>query len=55
MTLIDHQTPPARTHGWVCVSNELSYRDPVEMMAERGLSMAHTTILRLGAEVHTAV
>ena len=25
---------------------ELSYRDPVEMMAARGLSVAHTTILR---------
>lgn len=25
---------------------KLSYRDPVEMMAERGLSVAHTTILR---------
>ena len=26
---------------------KLSYRDVVEMMAERGLSLAHTTILRL--------
>jgi transposase-like protein len=25
---------------------KLSYRDLVEMMAERGLSMAHTTIMR---------
>src|ERR1700682_4251128 len=25
---------------------KLSLRDPVEMMAERGLSVAHTTILR---------
>jgi transposase-like protein len=25
---------------------KLSYRDPVEMMAERGLSVAHTTIMR---------
>jgi transposase-like protein len=25
---------------------KLSYRDLVEMMAERGLSIAHTTILR---------
>jgi ABC-type cobalamin/Fe3+-siderophores transport system ATPase subunit len=25
---------------------KLSFRDPVEMMAERGLSMAHTTIMR---------
>src|SRR5215217_6731291 len=25
---------------------KLSLRDPVEMMAERGLSLAHTTILR---------
>jgi len=25
---------------------KLSYRDPVEMMAERGLSVAHSTILR---------
>ena len=28
------------------VSYKLSYRDLVEMMAERGLSMAHTTIMR---------
>jgi hypothetical protein len=27
---------------------ELSYRDRVEMMAELGLSMAHTTIMRWG-------
>jgi transposase-like protein len=27
---------------------ELSFRDLVEMMAERGLSMAHTTIMRWG-------
>jgi transposase-like protein len=26
---------------------KLSYRRPVEMMAERGLSLAHTTIMRL--------
>ena len=28
------------------VTYKLSYRDLVEMMAERGLSMAHTTIMR---------
>lgn len=28
------------------VSYTLSYRDLVEIMAERGLSMAHTTIMR---------
>ena len=28
------------------VRYKLSYRDLVEMMAERGLSMAHTTIMR---------
>ena len=28
------------------ISYRLSYRDLVEMMAERGVSMAHTTILR---------
>jgi transposase-like protein len=28
------------------VSYKLSYRDLVEMMAERGLPMAHTTIMR---------
>jgi len=32
------------------VSYKLSYRDLAEMMAERGLSMAHTTIMRLGHE-----
>ncbi len=30
---------------------KLSFRDLVEMMAERGLSLAHTTIMRLGSEV----
>jgi transposase-like protein len=25
---------------------KLSFRDPVEMMAERGLSLSHTTIMR---------
>jgi hypothetical protein len=29
-----------------CLRFKLSLRDPVEMMAERGLSMAHTTIMR---------
>jgi transposase-like protein len=28
------------------VSYKLSYRDLVEMMAERGLNLAHTTIMR---------
>jgi transposase-like protein len=28
------------------VNYKLSYRDLVEMMAERGLAMAHSTILR---------
>ena len=33
---------------------KLSLRDLVEMMAERGLSMAHTTIMRwLGAALRT--
>lgn len=30
----------------LCLRYKLSYRDLVEMMAERGLSVAHTTILR---------
>jgi transposase-like protein len=29
-----------------CLRFKLSFRDLVEMMAERGLSMAHTTIMR---------
>jgi transposase-like protein len=29
-----------------CLRYKLSLRDLVEMMAERGLSMAHTTIMR---------
>ena len=29
-----------------CLSYRLSYRDLVEMMSERGLLMAHTTIMR---------
>lgn len=33
------------------VSYQLSYRDLAEMMAERGLSVAHTAIMRLGAQV----
>lgn len=33
------------------MSYQLSYRDRVERMAERGLCMAHTTMMRLGAEV----
>lgn len=28
------------------VSHKLSYRDLVEMMAERGVELAHTTVLR---------
>jgi len=28
------------------VSYKLSYRDLVEMMAERGIELAHTTVLR---------
>ena len=34
---------------------KLSLRDLVEMMAERGLSLAHTTIMRWGAALHTGV
>jgi transposase-like protein len=34
---------------------KLSLRDLVEMMAERGLSMAHTTIMRWGAALRPGV
>jgi transposase-like protein len=34
---------------------KLSLRDLVEMMAERGLSLAHTTIMRWGPALHTGV
>jgi transposase-like protein len=37
------------------VSYRLSYRGLVEMMAERRLPMAHTTIMRLAAEVRSGV
>jgi transposase-like protein len=57
MTLADHLFKRHRFDRLVmmlCVrwyaSYKLSYRDPVEMMAERGLSMAHTTIMRLRAQ-----
>ena len=29
-----------------CITYRLSYRDLVEMMAERGIAVAHTTVLR---------
>ena len=34
---------------------KLSLRDLAEMMAERGLSMAHTTIMRLVRHLYTGV
>ena len=34
---------------------KLSLRDLVEMMAERGLSLAHTTIMRWVQQLHTGV
>ncbi len=41
------------------ITYKLSYRDLVEMMAERGLSMAHTTIMRwvqgYASQVRTAL
>jgi hypothetical protein len=45
------QAPPLRPHGHgtMCAlvrQLQLSYRDLVERMAERGLCMAHTTIMR---------
>jgi transposase-like protein len=53
MTLADHLFKRHRFDRLVMVlcvrwyvSYKLSYRDLVEMMAERGLSMAHTTIMR---------
>jgi transposase-like protein len=53
MTFADHLFKRHRLDRMVmvlcvrwCVSYKLSYRDVVEMMAERGLGMAHTTIMR---------
>jgi hypothetical protein len=34
---------------------KLSLRDLVKMMAERGLSLSHTTIMRRGSALHTGV
>jgi transposase-like protein len=31
---------------WWYITYKLSYRDPRDMMAERGIDLAHTTILR---------
>jgi IS6 family transposase len=57
MTLADHLFKRHRFDRMVMVlcvrwyvSYKLSYRGLVEMMAERGLSLAHTTIMRLGHE-----
>ena len=38
-----------------CLRSKLSLRDLVEMMAERGLSLAHTTIMLMGSALHTGV
>jgi transposase-like protein len=37
------------------LSYKLSSRDLVAMMSERGLDLAHTTILRWGAALHARV
>jgi len=37
------------------ITYRLSYRDLVAMMAERGLAVSHTTILRLGDPVRAGV
>jgi transposase-like protein len=37
------------------LSYKLSSRDLVSMMEERGIVLAHTTILRLGAEVRAGI
>jgi transposase-like protein len=37
------------------ISFRLSYRDLVEMMAERGVKVAHSTILKMGDSIRSGV
>ena len=37
------------------LSFKLSYRDLVSMMSERGIRLAHTTILAMGAALHAGI
>jgi transposase-like protein len=37
------------------LSFKLSFRDLVEMMNERGVGLAHTTILEVGAALHSGI
>jgi hypothetical protein len=37
------------------LSFKLSYRDLVSIMSERGIGLAHTTILRWGAALHAGI